>query len=61
MLGGACVQMAFNLGNAVGAYAGGLVVTHDYRYTALVGIPFALIGFILAFIFYKQYQMKYEV
>lgn len=61
MLGGACVQMAFNLGNAVGAYAGGLVVTHDYRYTALVGIPFALIGFILAFIFYKRYQMKYEV
>lgn len=57
MLGGACVQMAFNLGNAVGAYAGGLVVTHDYRYTALVGIPFALIGFI----FYKRYQMKYEV
>ena len=61
MLGGACVQMAFNLGNAVGAYTGGLVVTHDYRYTALVGIPFALIGFILAFIFYKRYQMKYEV
>lgn len=61
MLGGASVQMAFNLGNAVGAYAGGLVVTHDYRYTALVGIPFALIGFILAFIFYKRYQMKYEV
>lgn len=61
MLGGACVQMAFNLGNAVGAYAGGLAVTHDYRYTALVGIPFALIGFILAFIFYKRYQMKYEV
>lgn len=61
MLGGACVQMAFNLGNAVGAYAGGLVVTHDYRHTALVGIPFALIGFILAFIFYKRYQMKYEV
>ena len=61
MLGGACVQMAFNFGNAVGAYAGGLAVTHDYRYTALVGIPFALIGFVLAFIFYKQYQMKYEV
>lgn len=61
MLGRACVQMAFNLGNAVGAYTGGLVVTHDYRYTALVGIPFALIGFILAFIFYKRYQMKYEV
>lgn len=61
MLGGACVQMAFNFGNAVGAYAGGLAVTHDYRYTALVGIPFALIGFILAFIFYKRYQMKYEV
>ena len=26
MLGGACVQIAFNLGNAIGAYVGGLVI-----------------------------------
>ena len=44
MLGAACVQVAFNLGNAIGAYAGGLAVS---------------IGFTLFLIFYKKYQAKY--
>ena len=59
MLGGAAVQMAFNLGNAIGAYVGGLAVTGGYRYPALAGVPFALVGFILFYIFYKKYQAKY--
>ena len=59
MLGGAAVQIAFNLGNAIGAYLGGLVVTGGYRYPALAGVPFALIGFVLFFVFYKKYQAKY--
>ena len=59
MLGGACVQIAFNLGNAIGAYAGGLAVAHDYRYPALLGVPFALIGFLLFLTFYKKYQSQY--
>lgn len=59
MLGGAAVQMAFNLGNAIGAYVGGLVVTGGYRYPALAGVPFALVGFVLFFVFYKKYQAKY--
>ena len=59
MLGAASVQIAFNLGNAIGAYAGGLVVSNGYRYPALAGVPFALIGFTLFFIFYKKYQPKY--
>lgn len=61
MLGGACIQIAFNFGNAVGAYAGGLAVTGGFEYAALVGVPFAFIGFILAVIFYKRYQLGYEV
>lgn len=61
MLGGACIQIAFNFGNAVGAYAGGLAVTNGVQYAALVGVPFAMIGFILAVIFYKRYQVRYEV
>ena len=32
MLGGACVQMAFNFGNAIGAYIGGLALSGGYRY-----------------------------
>lgn len=59
MLGAASVQVAFNLGNAIGAYAGGLAVSCGYRYPALTGVPFALIGFVLFFIFYKKYQARY--
>ena len=53
------MQVAFNLGNAIGAYAGGLAVSGGYRYPALAGVPFALIGFTLFLIFYKKYQAKY--
>ena len=59
MLGGACVQMAFNFGNAIGAYIGGLALSGGYRYPALAGVPFALMGFILFLIFYKKFQAKY--
>ena len=59
LLGGACVQMAFNLGNAIGACVGGWAVTGGYRYPALVGVPFACMGFLLFLIFYKKYQARY--
>lgn len=59
MLGGACVQIAFNLGNAIGAYVGGLAIGESYRYPALVGVPFAFLGFVFFFVFYKKYQTKY--
>lgn len=59
MLGAACVQVAFNLGNAIGAYVGGLAISGGYRYRALAGVPFAMVGFILFLTFYKKYQAKY--
>ena len=59
MLGGACVQIAFNLGNAIGAYIGGLALSGGYRYPALAGVPFALVGFVLFAVFYKKFQAKY--
>ncbi|MDM8335814.1 MFS transporter AraJ [Mediterranea massiliensis] len=59
LLGGACVQMAFNLGNAIGAYMGGLAIVEGYRYPALVGAPLALVGFLLFLVFYKKYQKQY--
>ena len=59
MLGGACVQIAFNLGNALGAYVGGLATGYGYQYPALVGVPFALVGFTLFLVFYKKYQSEY--
>lgn len=54
MLGAACVQVAFNLGNAIGAYVGGLAISGGYRYPALAGVPFAMVGFILFLTFYKE-------
>lgn len=58
MLGAGSVQIAFNLGNALGAYLGGVALQSglDYRYPALVGMPLAFIGFILLTIFLKKYE-----
>lgn len=58
MLGAGSVQIAFNLGNALGAYLGGVALQSglDYRYPALVGMPLAFIGFILLTIFFKKYE-----
>ena len=45
MLGAALVQVAFNLGNALGAYCGGLPIAHGlgYEYTALPGAGVTLL------------------
>ena len=59
MLGAACVQVAFNLGNAIGAYVGGLAISGGYRYPALAGVPFAMVGFVRFLTFYKKYHVKY--
>lgn len=60
LLGAASVQVAFNFGNAIGAYTGGLVLQAGYRYPALTGVPFALLGFILLTIFYRKYESLYR-
>ena len=41
-----CVQVAFNLGNALGAYVGGLPIEAGlgYRYPALTGVFVVLAG-----------------
>lgn len=60
MLGGCCIQIAFNFGNAVGAFLGGLPISAGlgYAYPALVGFPFVIIGFILLVYFHKRYETK---
>lgn len=58
LLGAGCVQIAFNLGNAIGAYTGGLALHYGYRYPALFGMPLALIGFVLLIIFSKKYEQQ---
>ena len=48
----------FNLGNALGAYCGGLPIEAglDYRHPALVGIPFAFLGFWILVYFFRRYE-----
>lgn len=58
MLGGCCIQAAFNLGNALGAFLGGIPVSIGlgYNYPALIGVPMALVGAICLLIFHKKYE-----
>ena len=58
LLGAASVQVAFNLGNALGAYVGGLPLRAGmgYEYPALVAAPVALCGFALLMVFYRRYE-----
>ena len=54
MLGAACIQIAYNAGNAFAAWIGGVVIGagYGYRYPALTGIPLVVIGSTLIFILY---------
>ncbi|PSJ47928.1 MFS transporter [Zobellella endophytica] len=49
MLGAAASQVAFNLGNAMGAYVGGMPVAHGlaFVYPSLIGAGFAIGGFLV--------------
>lgn len=57
MLGSACSQIGFNLGNALGAWVGALPVRvfhQGYEAAALAGLPLALLGFVVLLVFRKR-------
>lgn len=58
LLAGCMVQLAFNFGNAVGAYLGGIPLTkgYDYNYTTVPGIIMVAIGIICYTIFCRRYE-----
>lgn len=58
MLGAASVQIAFNLGNALGAWLGGLPVSAGYRYeyTTLPASALALTGCLLLLLFWLRFE-----
>lgn len=60
LFGAACIQVAFNLGNALGATLGALPLKAGlgYQYPALVGAPFALAGVVLLTLFFRKYELK---
>lgn len=62
LMGGAMVQIAFNLGNAIGAWAGGLPINEQqpdsYHYPAMIGASFALIGLISYILFCRKFESR---
>ena len=56
MLGGAGIQIAFNVSNALSAMAGGYVISLGLGYasTALMGVPFAFIGATALYFLYRR-------
>ena len=61
MLGAACIQIAYNAGNAIAAWIGGAVIKEGYGYgaTSIVGLPLILIGCVLLYTLYFKYERKY--
>lgn len=60
MLGGAGIQIAFNISNAMAAILGGMAIHHGLGLAspALVGIPCAVIGATSLFILYHKYHTQ---
>lgn len=62
LMGGAMVQLAFNLGNAAGAWLGGLPIVESdpttYHYPAAVGAAMAVGGIICYVIFCRKYASQ---
>lgn len=56
VLGSSLAPLAFTLGNAIGAIAGGLPIEHGlgYEYAPLAGVGFAFVGFVLLNKFRKR-------
>jgi DHA1 family arabinose polymer transporter-like MFS transporter len=63
LLGASLTQAAFNIGNALGAFLGGLPIAAGYGYTspAVVGVGMALSGAALAFVLLKVSQSQQMV
>lgn len=60
LLGGACIQVAYNAGNAIAAWIGGLAISHtgNVAAPAMVGIPIVVIGCALLFVLYVRYERR---
>lgn len=57
-LGAACIQIAYNAGNAIAAALGSAAITAGYSYTStsIIGLPFLTVGCILLFILYNRFE-----
>ena len=60
ILGASGAQVAFNLGNAVGAYVGGLPIAMGYAnsFSALPGVFLTVLGLITIYYFSRLYEKE---
>ncbi|MDM8246360.1 MFS transporter [Collinsella tanakaei] len=63
LLGGACVQTAFNGGNAIGAQVGQMVLNTGatYNWIGLAGVPFSIVAVALLLAFARRYERQYHL
>lgn len=59
-LGAACIQIAYNAGNAIAAWLGSLVIANGYSVStpAIIGVPIVLLGCLLIFTLYRRYERE---
>ena len=62
MIGSACVQVAFNLGNAFGAMFGQTVLNAgaSYAWPSLAGVPCSLAAVVLLAVFFTRFERRYR-
>lgn len=62
LLGAAMVQAAFNLGNALGAFAGGLPFTFGWsiRFVPVIGAAIAVLGFVCLFVYARRHEKHFS-
>ena len=60
MLGAACIQIAYNAGNAIAAWIGSAAIGAGWSYssTALIGEPLIAVGCILLIVLYRRYERR---
>ncbi len=63
LLGGACVQIAFNAGNAIGAQVGQLVLNTGvgYSWIGMAGVPFSVAAVALLLAFARVFERRYHL
>ena len=61
-IGSACVQVAFNLGNAFGAMIGQTVLNAgaSYAWPSLAGVPCSLAAVVLLAVFFTRFERRYR-
>ncbi len=57
-LGAACIQIAYNAGNAIAAWMGSTVIAAGYSISApsIIGVPIVALGCVLLFTLYFRYE-----